>query len=337
MDTPSAATENEPGQEEAQRWVQRFLDDLAVVRSVNTVRAYRHDLARWIGFCCGTTTDPLCARPADVIAFIRHERERSIRDGTTVGARTIVRRLSAIRQWYCFLMLEPERTGVHRNPVAAGTALRAATGIVSGQPALLRYDQRLPQTLSAQEMDRFIACLTATTYRDRCLVWLLKDAGLRIQEALDLRLGDIQWGKASATVHSAKSRTTRLVPLSSDVMTLLGAYVRTERPPDLEHDRVFVCLGRRNFGQPLTYRAWVYICQRAREAAETPNVHAHAFRHTCATNLAEAGMPFDSLQRLLGHRHPETTMLYNRVRDGRLHRDYREAMAAPEADRGEGS
>jgi site-specific recombinase XerD len=333
VDTPSAATENEPRREEAQHWVERFLDDLAVVRSSNTVRAYWHDLARWIAFCSSARIDPLQVRPGDVIAFIRHERERSIGDSATVSARTIVRRLSAIRQWYAFLLLEPEVTGVRRNPVPAGTSLRAAAGIVAGQPALLRYDQPLPKTLSAADMDHFIAHLTATVYRDRCLVWLLKDGGLRIHEVLDLRLGDIHWSKAAVTVRSAKSRTTRLVPLSADAVALLGAYIRDERPLDLDHDHVFVCLGRRSFGKPLTYRAWAYICQRARQAADTPNVHAHAFRHTCATNLAEAGMPLDALQRLLGHRHPDTTMLYNRVRDGRLHREYREAMAVQEADR----
>jgi integrase/recombinase XerD len=330
VDTPSAAAGSEQGQE-AQAWIDRFLDDLAVVRGANTVRAYRHDLARWIAFCSSAGIDPLHVRPRDVIAFIRRERERSVRDDARVSARTIVRRLSAIRQWYAFLLLEPEFTGVRRNPVPAGTSLRAGAGIIAGQPALLRYDQPLPKTLSAAEMDHFIAHLTVTAYRDRCLVWLLKDGGLRIHEALDLRLGDIHWSKAAVTVRSAKSRTTRLVPLSTDAMALLGAYIRSERPLDLDHDHVFVCLGRRSFGKPLTYRAWAYICQRARQAADTPNVHAHAFRHTCATNLAEAGMPLDALQRLLGHRHPDTTMVYNRIRDGRLHREYREAMAVHEA------
>lgn len=165
--------------------------------------------------------------------------------------------------------------------------------MVAGQPALLRYDQPLPTTLSAAEMDHFIGHLTATTYRVRCLVWLLKDGGLRVHEALDLRLGDIHWSKAAVTVRSTKSRTTRLVPLSADAMALLGAYIHSERPLDLGHDHVFVCLGRRSFGKPLTYRAWAYICQRTRQAADTPNVRVHAFRHTCATNLAEALSPLD--------------------------------------------
>jgi site-specific recombinase XerD len=57
-------------------------------------------------------------------------------------------------------------------------------------------------------------------------------------------------------------------------------------------------------------------------------VHAHAFRHTFATNMAEGGMPLDTLKRVLGHRHLESVAVYNQVRDGRAHREYRQVMAA---------
>src|SRR5262249_25334240 len=97
-------------------WVRRFLDDLAIVRSANTVRAYAADRGRWIGLCDASGVPPLRARPGTVFAFVRAERERAYRGERTVSARTVVRRLSAVRQWYAYLMLEPERTGVARNP-----------------------------------------------------------------------------------------------------------------------------------------------------------------------------------------------------------------------------
>lgn len=312
----------------ASSWLDRFLDDLAVLRPLNTVRAYRQDLARWLAFCEVTSVNALTARPADIIAFVRAERERVTRDGSTVSARTLVRRLSALRQWYEYLMLEPELTGVRRNPVPGGSILRATVGIVSGHPALLRYDRTQPQTLTPEEIDRFISHLTTTTHRDRAIVWLLKDGAVRIGEALDLRMPDIHWAGHRVTVRASKSHTSRIVPLSADALTALSNYIRLERPKQVAHDYVFVCLGRRNFGKPFRYRAWVYVCEKARQKAATPRVHAHAFRHTCATNLAEAGMPMDALQRQLGHRHIETTLIYNEVRDGRLQREYNQAMEA---------
>ena len=321
----------------AQKWLKRFLQDLAVLRPVNTVRAYRLDLERWLAFCASADILPLTARPRQIIEFVRFERQRQIKDGATVSARTLVRRLSALRQWYTFLMLEPEQTGIERNPVPGGTSLRAAVGVVSGQSALLSYDRNQPQTLTADEMTRFIEQLTATGYRDRAIVWLLKDGAIRIGEALDLRLGDIHWAGHRLTVRSSKSRNSRVVPLTDEALAALSDYIRHERPKDLSHDYVFVCLGRRSFGEPFRYRAWVYVCEQARKKAGTPNVHAHAFRHTCATNLAEAGMPLDALQRQLGHRHIETTLIYNTVRDSRLQREYKAAMEGVVGIGGNGS
>jgi site-specific recombinase XerD len=130
------------------------------------------------------------------------------------------------------------------------------------------------------------------------------------------------------SVRATKTRTARLVPVSAEAVALLAAYVREERPKALPHDAVFVNLGRRGFGRPLRYRAWVAVCERARAAAGTPRVHAHAFRHTLATNLAEGGLALDALRRLLGHRNLDTVLVYDRVRDGRLYREYRQAMQA---------
>lgn len=284
-------------------WFERFIADLSTVRPFNTVKAYRQDLMRWLAFCSDTRIDALAARPSDIIEFVRAERERPTCRGATVGARTLVRRLAALRQWYEFLMLEPERTGVQRNPVPGGETLRTAAGIVSGQSAFLRYDRT-----------------------HRAIVWLLKDGGVRIGEALSLQMPDIHWAGRRVTVHATKSRNSRIVPLSDEALTALSNYIRLERPTPLTHQYVFVCLGRRNFGQPFRYRAWVYVCEEARKRAGVPRVHAHAFRHTCATNLAEAGMPMDALQRQLGHRHIETTLIYNEVLDSRLQREYRKAM-----------
>jgi site-specific recombinase XerD len=314
-------------------WVHRFLDDLAVVRSVNTVRAYAFDLLRWNRFCQQLELDPFRARPRAAIEFIHVERERSHRVGKSISARTLVRRLSAIRQWYAYLALEPEETGVRRNPIPSGSAIRTAAGVIAQRPALLRYDRSLPQVLSTDELDNFVQHLTATQYRDRAIFWLLKDGGMRISELMNLRLADVNWSKRVLTIRPGKGKRERLVPVTQEAITALSNYMRLERPKAVSHDIVFVNLGRRGFGQPFRYRSWVAICEQARTAASTPRVHAHAFRHTFATNMAESGMPLDALQRALGHSNMDTVMIYNQVRDGRLYREYQEAMAVQEAAR----
>jgi integrase/recombinase XerD len=161
----------------------------------------------------------------------------------------------------------------------------------------------------------------------------LKDGGLRINEALRLRLGDINWSKRILAVRATKNKRERLVPVTEEGIVPLSNYVRLERPRTLAHDFIFVNVGRRGFGQPFCYRSWAAICDQARRAAGTPRVHAHAFRHTFATNMAEGGMPLDALQRVLGHRHIDTVMIYNEVRQGRVYREYQEAMAIQNAAR----
>jgi len=78
-----------------EEWRQRFLHDLAVVRSANTVRAYGADLQLWIAHCRQLGLHPFRARPRTVINFIRRERELCYRAEKTVTPRTVVRRLCA--------------------------------------------------------------------------------------------------------------------------------------------------------------------------------------------------------------------------------------------------
>jgi site-specific recombinase XerD len=256
------------------------LDDLAILRSANTVRAYAFDLDRWVDFCRQQEIDAFRARPRLAIEFVRVERQRLYRTDKTISARTVVRRLTAIRQWYAYLALEPEETGVRRNPIPSGSAIRTGTGVIANRPALLRYDRSLPQVLSADEMDGFAEHLTATRYRDRAIFWLLKDGGMRISELLSLRLADVNWGKHVLTIRPGKGKRERLVPVTQQAITALSNYIRLERPRPLHHEIVFVNLGRRGFGQPFRYRSWVASCEQARKAACTPRVHAHAFRHS---------------------------------------------------------
>lgn len=303
-------------------WVDQYLTDLATFRRLHTVRSYAFDLARWLNFCAKQDVDPLHILARQVLRFIEAERQGA----TRVSDRTISRRLSAMRQWYGYLMLHGEETGVTKMPIPSRNALGTSLAVQQRQPVFLRYDRALPQVLSADEVARFVKQLTTTRYRDQAIVYLMWHSGLRISEVLALRLEDIDWGNSVILVRAGKSRTPRRIPISEETEKLLSNYVRLERPKALTHDQVFLCIGRCHHGQPMTYRAWVYICEKARQAAHLPRVHAHAFRHTCATNLAEGGMPLDTVQRQLGHAHLETTMLYNDIRSRRLVREYRRVM-----------
>jgi site-specific recombinase XerD len=84
--------------------------------------------------------------------------------------------------------------------------------------------------LSAEEIDSFVEHLDATQYRDTAIAWLLKDGGLRINEALQLRLSEVSWGQRILTIRAAKNKHERRVPISQDALAALSNYVRLERP-----------------------------------------------------------------------------------------------------------
>src|SRR5688500_3307474 len=98
------ATERQPNDDgQIEEWQRRCLDALAVGRTANTVRAYGADTRRWVAFCEAVRVHPFEARPWTTLAFVRAERERTHRAGAGISPRTIVRWLSAVRQWYGYL------------------------------------------------------------------------------------------------------------------------------------------------------------------------------------------------------------------------------------------
>lgn len=80
-------TDTAAARDDVAQWVQHFLDDLTVVRSANTVRAYGADVRRWIAFCEAMGIHPFEVRPRMAIEFIRQESERrSARTGASARA-----------------------------------------------------------------------------------------------------------------------------------------------------------------------------------------------------------------------------------------------------------
>ncbi|AOX21581.1 transposase (plasmid) [Kozakia baliensis] len=201
----------------------------------------------------------------------------------------------------------------------------------------LRTQQRLPRPLSSQQVDSLLA--HTRNLRDRSLVLLMLNGGLRPGEVLGLHLADIGYGRRRIFVRCrddhpkgarSKSRVERVVDLhDGETLETLNTYVMHERPADTEVPFVFLVGGRGiNCREPLSYsalaRLFARACERAkiREAWMTP----HALRHTHATRMWEAGMRELTLQKRLGHASPESTRIYTRVSDAVVVAEYRHAL-----------
>ena len=92
---------------------------------------------------------------------------------------------------------------------------------------------------------------------------------------------------------------------------LLGDYLRLERPPRCDTDRLFVVLQGKRKGQCMTACGLRSLFRhRRRSRPSIVNANAHRFRHTFGTDMARAGVHLPVLQKMMGHANSATTLQY---------------------------
>jgi integrase/recombinase XerD len=195
-------------------------------------------------------------------------------------------------------------------------ALRFLYGTTLGQPeqlARLPYGRRpktLPVVLSQAEVLELLRCVRSR--RQRTVLTTMYATGLRVREAVHLRVADIDSRQMTILVARGKGNKQRLVPLSHPLLGELRAWWCEHRNP------VWLFPGSRP-DRPLGVSAVQRGCQTAVVCAGLkPGVCTHTLRHTFATELLEAGVDLLTIQKILGHACLSTTAIYTHVRRDRL-------------------
>jgi integrase/recombinase XerC len=279
--------------------------------SPKTVEAYRRDVLQFLEFLAGhlggapSLKDLAALAPADVRAFMASRRT----DG--IGSRSLMRMLAGNRAFARFL----ERNG--KGKVGALAAVRAP-----------KVPKTLPRPLTAASAKRVAHPDTAAGdgrepwlhARDAAVLALLYGSGLRISEALGLKLPDL--GGDGAITVTGKGRKQRMVPILPQVGKLIADYVAL-CPYDLP-DGGPLFVGAK--GGPLAARLIQLAMARLRGALGLPETATpHALRHSFATHLLAGGGDLRSIQELLGHASLATTQIYTEVDAERLIEAYRSA------------
>jgi site-specific recombinase XerD len=186
--------------------------------------------------------------------------------------------------------------------------------------------QALPKHLSVQEHKRLEERLLSATsnecrddHLDRAWFYLLAHAGLRVSEACDLSISDVDLPGQRLIVREGKAGRDRVIPLSHTLVSVLQAYLAVRGPAPTPHLLTY----RQRSVRPDLIRGRL---KRYGQAVGL-NVWPHRLRHTLATQLLNQGMPITSIQRLLGHDKLETTMIYAHVHDKTVRRDFEQAIA----------
>ncbi len=173
-----------------------------------------------------------------------------------------------------------------------------------------RQPQKLPEILSREEVCRLLHAPTQAKHQ--LLLATIYAAGLRVSEAVGLKVSDIDPDRMTLRVEQGKGAKDRYLPLSVRLLRQMREYWKTT-PPGL-----WVFPNRQGI-RPIDITAAQKIYGLAkRRAGITKRGGVHALRHAFATHLLEAGAALATVQRLLGHRHITTTMRYFHLSQGRV-------------------
>ena len=263
-----------------------------------TVAAYRGDLSNLAGFLASRGVPLEAADAATLHAFLAA--------AATLTPRTLARRISAMRQFYKFLVVD----GIRRDDP---TADFDTPGL--GRP--------LPKILSETEVEGLIAAARnwpgEEGVRLLCLVELLYATGLRVSELVTLPLAAAQRDPRFLLI-SGKGGRERVVPLSEPSRSALAAYIacRERFLPGSRSSRwLFPSRGRK--GHLTRQRSGQLLKELAVKAGLDPDrLSPHVFRHAFASHLLDHGADLRSVQQMLGHADIATTQIYTHVLSDRL-------------------
>ncbi|NLF31282.1 MAG: tyrosine recombinase [Planctomycetes bacterium] len=286
---------------ETQALLVGFLDYLQAEcgLSLNTRRAYRHDLEGFLGFLSApiaSTLDRLTPRDIE-----NHLRRRQA-EGCAVA--TLARELAAIRMFCRYLVLQQ----VCRRD--------ASESILTP-----RTWHRLPAVISPDQARRLLAApqprVDRFWMRDRAMLAILYASGLRASEVIALKVEDLNAHLGVLRV-LGKGNKERIVPIAEPAVYAAAQYLAHERPGLLKRGPAAELLLSRS-GRPLSRRDVHTLVRRyARRAGLPAGIHPHTLRHGFATALLQNGADLRSVQTMLGHADIATTQIYTHIDPNRL-------------------
>ena len=176
--------------------------------------------------------------------------------------------------------------------------------------------------LTGLEVEKLLAAVKGARHeaRDRCLILLMFRHGLRVSEAIGLKLSDVDMEGRSLHVKRLKRGLSTTHPLRGDELRMLKAWF-TERQRMRPDGKALFISERR---QPLSRQmAWVLIRGYGRAAGLEIVAHPHMLRHACGFALADQGADTRLIQDYLGHRNIQHTVRYTATNPARFERLWR--------------
>ena len=290
------------------RLLASFLDYLKVEKGLAplSIAAYGRDLGQFAEFLekrCGL----VAARQRDVREFLE-ELQANAMDARSVG-----RKLSALRQFYRYLLLDR---------------------LAESDPTLNIESPRqwkvLPKALAREELEKLLESpraarpgleAEALALRDRAMLEVFYAGALRVSELVGVKLDDLKLDLGCVLVRG-KGDKERIVPLGQSAQRVLRDYLQSARGVLAGgKSSPLLFLGR---GAKRLTRQRVWQMVSAASGAAGRHASPHMLRHSCATHMVENGADLRTVQTILGHADIATTQVYTHVALDRLRNVYRQ-------------
>lgn len=294
--------------------------------SPNTIKAYRDVFTLLLRFCRdvqGIAPEKLCLEQIDVslvqafLDYLGTQRNSS--------SRTRNHRLAALHAFFRYVQAEEPAHMLQCQKILAIPQQRHARPAVT---YLLK--EELAEILAQPNLR------TAAGRRDAVLLSILYDTGARVQELIDLSVGDVRLDPPAQLRLLGKGRKTRAVPLMESTVQLLRQHIQENRLDRAEQFDEPLFQNARH--QRLSRSGIRYILQkyvvRARSNCPSLNraVSPHTLRHTKGMHLLQGGISLDMIRDFLGHVDVKTTQIYARA-NLEMKRNALEKIAEPSSVR----
>ena len=285
--------------------IDNFLEMMSAERGAakNTIDAYRADLEDYEHFLLSKKNKSILAKREHVIAYLAKL------DVEGLGASTLARRLSAIKQFHQFLQLEAIRGDDPTRIIASPKTRRSLPKVLSIEEVdiLLKGASEAAQFELEDEKNK-----STKAQRLNVLLELLYASGMRVSELVSLKKQAVMRDNFFITING-KGNKERIVPLNDGARDAVKAWLEVNKksqflfPANSKSNH----LERQVFARELKKLAIKVGIDGAR-------VSPHVLRHAFASHLLQGGANLRVVQTLLGHADISTTQIYTHILDERL-------------------
>ncbi len=280
--------------------VREYLMYLRVEKGLakNSVESYEGDLNKLENWAAKNNYDLLALNVRDLREWLIDLA------GEKLSENSKRRAISALRGFYKFLQFDGH---ILKNP---------AEDLIAPQKG-----SYLPNFLNRTDIENLLEVPDITTeigLRDRATLEIMYACGLRVSEAVDLKISDID-ADAGILTCKGKGSKTRRVPIGKSAVEWLKRYLILRRKKEnIEINNLFVTFS----GKPINRQTIFRFIKNYAEKIGLEDVSPHTLRHSFATHLIQNRADVRSVQQMLGHADISTTQIYTHLTDTHLRQTY---------------